>query len=633
MKRFYGKLISLVYLPLKWKAEHPVSGDSSGWGHTSIVSVVISFGVLIISFACVLGREGLDKWSTLLFWIGLVIIVFPAAVRFMSIDLSRTEAVGITLVLAVGSFLVSYMRSPTIFKGFDEFLHWRTAYDILKNNHLFTPNALLPVSPLYPGLENVTTVLVNLTGFSIVDAGSIVLLVSRIIMLLGLFLFYEHIFKSFRAAGIAVLVYMGSSTFLYFDAHFAYESVALPLVIMGVWMLLYRGDEKSDGKFKWSFLVGLISFAVVVTHHVTTYLFIAFYIFWTCAYIYSLIFDDGKSTLVLDAAIWNLVLVVVWVTTVAKETVPYLSDILNGSLTSVYDLVVGVSGPRQLFVNSAGEAAIIHERIFAFGSVLILGFGLMFGLWMWWLDFRRSGLPTALMSIAIAYPALPLMRLSDGAWEMSNRLSGFVFFGLAWIVALAFVYFPVPQRFFNLKQWIAVIGLTIIFLGGVVAGQAPLQRLPQPYRPAAQERSIDNESVMAADWARARLGVNNRMAGDRTLTTIFGSYGVQRMINNLSDQVSISGLFLNVDILPDDQQLIQTTQLQYIVIDKRIAQVRPTLGFYFEDWEQLEVPFAQPVNLAVLEKFDFYPSISRIYDSGDIVLYDLKGILDASQTP
>jgi hypothetical protein len=173
----------------------------------------------------------------------------------------------------------------------------------------------------------------------------------------------------------------------------------------------------------------------------------------------------------------------------------------------------------------------------------------------------------------------------------------------------------------------------MIFLGGVVAGAAPLQRLPQPYRPAAQERSIDNESVVAADWARTRLGLDNRMAADRTLTTIFGSYGVQRMLNNLSDQISISGIFLNVDIIPEDWNLIQTTQLQYLVVDKRISQVLPTLGYYFESWEQLDVPFAQPVNLSVLEKFDHYPSISRIYDSGDLVIYDLKGILDAPQTP
>jgi hypothetical protein len=633
MAKLLRKINSLVNIPLQWEAEHPIHGDSSGWRHTSIVSVVISFGVLLISFACVLGKIGIENWSVLLFWVGLVLIVFLAAARFMSIDLSRTEAVGIIIVLGVGSFLVYYMRSPTIFKSFDEFLHWRTAYDILKNNHLFTPNALLPVSPLFPGLENVTAALVSLTGLSIIDAGAVVLLVSRVIMMLALFLFYEHIFRSFRAAGIAVLVYMGSSTFLYFDTPFAYESVALPLAIMCMWMLLYRGDEDRLGRLKWSLLIGLVSIAIVITHHVTAYMFTFLYIIWTCAYIYDRIVGNGKTTLVLDAAIWNFVLSIGWVILAAGETVPYLSDILNGSLNSIYELLIGNSRPRLLFVNSAGETAIIHERIFAFGSVLILGLGLMFGLWMWWLKFRKSGLETALMLIGIVYPALPLMRLSNGSWEMSNRLSGFVFFGLAWVVALAFVYFPVPLKVFKLKQWVAIIGLTIIFLGGVVAGSAPLQRLPQPYRPAAQELSIDNESVMAADWSRSRLGENNRMAADRTLTTLFGSYGIQRMVNNLSDQVSISGIFLNVNVGSDAIDLIKTTRLQYIVVDKRITQVLPTLGFYFESWEQLEVLFAQPVNITVLEKFDFDPSIGRIYDSGDIIIYDLKGILDASQAP
>jgi hypothetical protein len=402
---------------------------------------------------------------------------------------------------------------------------------------------------------------------------------------------------------------------------------------MSLWMLLYRGGENAPRKLIWSVLIGLTSFTVVITHHVTSYLFIAFYVFWTCAYIYSSLFGGGKTTLVLDAAIWNLALVVVWVTTQAKDTLPYLSDIVNGSLNSAYNLIVGSSGPRQLFANSAGDAAIIHERIFAYGSVLILGIGLMFGFWMWWLKFRRNGLPTALTLIAVVYPALPVMRLSDGSWEMANRLSSFVFIGLAWVVALACMYFPVPRKIFKLKQYAVVFGLTIIFVGGIVAGSAPLARLPQPYRPAAQERSIDHESLMAADWARARLGADNRMAADRTLTTVFGSYGAQRMINNLSDQVSISGIFLNWDLSSDNEKLIQATQLRYLVVEKRITQVLPTLGFYFEDWEQAEVPFAQPVNRSVLEKFDYYSSISRVYDSGDIVIYDLKGILDAPQIP
>lgn len=629
MSRFLGKIIALINYPLKWEAEHPVHGNYSGWGHTSIVSVVISFGVLLISLGCTIGRAGYEKWSILLFWVGLVLIVLPPTIRFTSLDLSRTEAIGIILILGAGSFLVSYMRSPTSFRSFDEFLHWRTAYDILKNGHLFTPNSLLPVSPLYPGLENVTTALVNLTGLSIVDAGAIVLLVSRIIAMLGLFLFYEYIFKSIRAAGIATLVYMGSSTFLYFDAMFGYESVALPLAIMCMWMLLYRGDENRRWKLKWGVFIGLVSFAIVITHHVTTYMFTGLYIIWTCAYVYARIVNDDKTKLVLDAAIWNFILSIFWVITVASETIPYLSQILNGSLNSFYELIIGSSAPRNLFVNSAGEGAIVYERIFAFGSVLILGFGLMFGCWMWWLKFRRSGLLTALMLIAIVYPALPLMRLSDGSWEMANRLSGFVFFGLAWVVALAFVYFPVPQKMFTAKQWIVTIGLTVIFLGGVVAGSPPGSRLPQPYRPAAEDRSIDNQSVLAADWARARLGSNNRMAADRTLTTLFGSYGTQRMVVELSDQVSISGIFLNIDIGPEEYDRIKSTRLQYVVVDKRIAQVQPTLGFYFEDWEQLVVLFAQPVNATVLEKFDFYPSISRIYDSGDIAIYDLKGILDA----
>ncbi|MGO8126703.1 hypothetical protein ACC728_37930, partial [Rhizobium ruizarguesonis] len=86
----------------------------------------------------------------------------------------------------------------------------------------------LPVSPLYPGQELITSELVNLSGLSVFAAGLIVLATARMMLMLALFLLFEKITDSARIASIACLIYIGSSTFLLFDVHYSYESMAIP---------------------------------------------------------------------------------------------------------------------------------------------------------------------------------------------------------------------------------------------------------------------------------------------------------------------------------------------------------------------------------------------------------------------
>ena len=174
-----------------------------------------------------------------------------------------------------------------------------------------------------------------------------------------------------------------------------------------------------------------------------------------------------------------------------------------------------------------------------------------------------------------------------------------------------------------LRGWILVPAMAVVFIGGVIAGSSPETRLPGPYRAAAEESSIDNQVIGVGNWAATNLGLDNRMVADRTLTNVMGSYGGQRLITNLSDNVSVSGLFLKYNLNAEDCELVADQKIKYILIDKRITNALPILGFYFESWEQQIVKFPPPVNLAALEKFDEMRGISRFYDSGDIVIYDI----------
>ncbi|MBI3739650.1 MAG: hypothetical protein HY258_11435 [Chloroflexi bacterium] len=208
-------------------------------------------------------------------------------------------------------------------------------------------------------------------------------------------------------------------------------------------------------------------------------------------------------------------------------------------------------------------------------------------------------------------------------------MSGFIYVALAFIVAIGMMEFPLPPRGLQIRPWIVAPCIILIFVGGVVAGSSPQTRLPSPYLPAAESRSIDEEATMAAEWSRKILGPNNRMVGDRTMTTLMGAYGTQRMVLNLSDDVSISGLFLRYKVTDSDREIIKKAQIRYLVIDRRISTVLPILGYYFEKWEQLIVQYVPPVNISALEKYDTTKDVSTIYDSGNVVIYDIGALGNA----
>src|SRR5581483_7161043 len=141
------------------------------------------------------------------FLVGLLMMFVPNLVRVLSRTPTRLERIGLICILAGCSYFIQFMTSPMHFSGFDEFLHSRTADDILRTGHLFSENSMLPVSPFYPGLEIVTNAVSTTTGLSTFYAGNIVIAASRLLMVLALFLFYEHITSSSRMASIAVVIY------------------------------------------------------------------------------------------------------------------------------------------------------------------------------------------------------------------------------------------------------------------------------------------------------------------------------------------------------------------------------------------------------------------------------------------
>jgi len=594
------------------------------WGWLPLLGLSSACGLLLTSLGFTGARlEGpWVRWGEPLFWLGLLVIFTPLALRLLAVRVSRRERIGLTLVLGIALYLVKIVRYPTMFALHDEFLHWRTADDIVRTGDLFAANPLLPVSALYPGLETITAGLANLSGMSLFLAGVIVLGAARVLFALALYLFFEQVGRSARIGGIATVLYMVNPKFIFFDAQFAYESLALPLTALLLFLLVRRGRASGTERLGLTLAALPILGMLVITHHLTSFAVVGFLLLWSVVALLTRLIRPRAIGGPGGIALLGLVLCAAWLIYVATLVVGYLAPSIEGSVTELLRVIAGEDAGRQLFRDSTGQVAPLWERATGFASTLLILFAIPFGLYQLWRRYRMSPLALALGLAALAYPASLTLRFTQAGGEVSDRAAGVLFFALAFVVAIAIV----RSRTTGAKRVVQHLTLTalaaLLFMGEVIVGSGPSwARLPGPYLVAADARSIEPLGLRAAFWTRTYLGPDNRVATDRINALLIGAYGHQRTVTHAADGIDISPLFFSRGYGTVQEEIIRRGAIDYLVVDKRLSTALPGLGIYFEAPEADANRHLQPIDPEALAKFDRLSGISRLYDSGDIVIY------------
>jgi hypothetical protein len=163
----------------------------------------------------------------------------------------------------------------------------------------------------------------------------------------------------------------------------------------------------------------------------------------------------------------------------------------------------------------------------------------------------------------------------------------------------------------------AVAGALTLVFNGLVNGWPPFwERLPGPYQAAGVERSVGPEQIASADWALAALGPRNRFATDQGDYPVLGSYGDQKPV--LQDGF----LYTSTAFTQSVARQALNLAVHYVLVDRRLSQQLPASGSYFPIDSGT---YTHPLPLADLTKFNHVPGVARIYDSGNIVIYDLAG--------
>lgn len=559
-----------------------------------------------------------------LFWAGILLVFLPHAVRLMMPDVPEGEALVMVATLTVALYLVKVLHSPLGFSLHDEFLHWRTTDDIVQTGRLFAANPLLPTSARYPALESAVAALVDLGGISIFHAGLVVVGAARVVFMLALYLTLSIASNSRRIGAIGAVVYMTNPNFLFFNAAFKYETIALTFAAVCVLMVLLwtRMRDERTARGLWLAAV-LTAGATAPSHHLTAIALTSLLAGWSA--VAEVLHRRGRA---LDhRAPWSISLLSAlvtfgWIVLVAPVAIAYLAPLIGGAAGQGLALVARFLGgettngaERELFGGNQPGGAPAWERVTAIAGVgLVLVASLAGGALLVWRKVRNP-LVAVMLVVIPAYPATLLLRLTPRGWETANRSSEFLFVALAIPIAMAFATLILAPIQLRTRQLAAGALMGVMFIGGVVAGWSIQDRLPGPYRCCSAPRGINPESVSAAYWARGHLAPLSRMGADPLNNLLIGSYGRETAMTTLSGGIDPNWVIFARSFGADARSTLADGNVRYMVVDQRVRTAASDFDEYIGDWTVA----------TALAKFDDSRT-DRVYDSGNVRIYDVTRV-------
>ena len=607
---------------------HAAAGKDNGRSAAfPLVVLLSSLGTLAVAAAYAAGREGWP-YLTALYWPGQLLVYVPIALRAYSPRLARpAEGFALVLVLFVQQTLVFRLYSPLELKFPDELQHWRGTLNVVQSGTLDKANYSLPVAVHYPGLEALGGAVSASTGLSVTATAFIVAATLHLLVASGLYALCLRISADPRMATLACVIYAANPHYLFFDAMYIYQGLALPFLLLVLWaMRLWRSPDSTrllpstpslastrslrGAAGRWIVLLMAIG-VVTVSHHITSFVLIA--VLGGLAVAGFCRARPGRD--LKPVMVWLLATaaVLAWVLLAARDVGGYLAPPLAQLRRNGAELVHGHAAATGV------GAAPLWERLVTVGALVLLAVLVVRGsrdLWRW-----RRAEPWTLPLIAGALLIFVLgpLRLvaSDGA-ELSGRASTFVYIPVAVVAAMAL---RRPRRSGPaLRDGAArVAAAAVLVMGGIATGWPPAwDRLPGPYLAAGFERSVDPQGIAAARWALGALGPGHRWAQDITGDSLLAAVGDQNPVR------SIAVLYDGLGADPAARYLVTHEDVQFLAVDLRDSMQLPAGGSYFP-YDPNAGRYRAPLPRSHLKAISRVAGVSRIYDSGDIQLYDLRG--------
>ena len=259
-------------------------------------------------------------------------------------------------------------------------------------------------------------------------------------------------------------------------------------------------------------------------------------------------------------------------------------------------------------------------------AILVVAVALLPALWACRSHLRtRKALVLLLILVGAAYPLIPAGHITVTTAEVTDRSAGFVFLGVGFVLALWLVGRPGLRN--RVPAVVVLPTLAVIFVGGIVFGAGTTStQLPGRFLVSADSRSIDAQSLQAAQWLHDHLTTGSRLYADRVDGLLAAAVGGQQTVTHIGSGVDASRILLAPTFTDKDRTLIKAAHIAYVVVDERDATGLPNEQVYAESGEYGGTDRTRPVTIAALRKLEAVPGVRRIFDNGDLVVYDVRAL-------
>jgi hypothetical protein len=433
-------------------------------------------------------------------------------------------------LLGLFTMLPRFLMSPGGPIGFDETAHFALLRNVISSGQLFQHTPLLPIGTFYPGLESAASTIHWLTGLSRWDSALTLISVAHVLLPVQVYYLARALPVPHRWAAVAGLVYATNPSFIYFDAQFAYESFAILLMLTIVRLYVEAMAAERSASVPWRIglwavlLIALISFGLVVTHHLTSLTSIALLLLGALLIKPMRGFADRKGGGRRLFVRWIPVLTLsacfaLWVVVVAPGTVPYLFPNVSHTASQLVALATGSKASngtvRTIFSHSTLPG---YERVAAIAAPVIIAIALVFAAVRWLQKpALRSNFLWALVLTAAYLVSLPLTLTGAGA-QGSHRTWASTFLGVALLPPAIAVMFELDKSRPRVRRLAATVGaavLAVLLVGNVAANTTIESRFPGPYQFDSDTRSVTAETLRFAQWVQTNLGPGAHVVTDR----------------------------------------------------------------------------------------------------------------------
>lgn len=612
---------------------------------TVLLALLVSgVGLVLQAQAYLLGWSGARPGSAtvdptpalVLFYVGHVLFAATWAVVLTRPWIDRATAVAGSLAYAFVLYASWLMSNPLMATRFDESLHVITLLRMVEGNGFFDPNTMLSVSPHYPGLELVAGGVHWLTGMPLMAAQVVTVVLARAVLVLALFLLVERLTGSHRAGALVVLLYGASSQFWFFNAQFSYQTLAIPLAVLGMLLIVRAGDAATaaastaapDGTPRGALRAAARPLAaataslalLALTHHLTGWLTIV--LLWAWASAHHVAGDRVRALTTTVAAGLGTVVAVGWSALVAPMLADYLLPLFEDAVTEVRGLLTGADTGRQLFADKAGYATPLWEQLVMLGSVL-LWIGLL--LPAAWSALRgrtmtRSWARLLPIGLALVYPLLLVARFSPTASDIGERGSSFVTMAMAGVVAAWLA--GRHHRVSRLPRTVVAVGFSVLLVGGTILGSGPdWSRVPGPWMAAAEQRSVDADALAAARWLGRYAPEDSRYAADTTFNRLLPTFADVDASTGITGSLNTTNLFVADEVDAGVVDLLRRYEIDFVVAETRLADQLAASGSLFEGSADFGI---DSVSLEQLTKWEGVPGIETVLSEGPVRIYDVR---------